>query len=294
MEHHHHHHHHHSTMKNLKLGFWLNLIFSIIEILGGLYVNSVAIVSDAIHDLGDSLSMGTAWYLEKTSKKEADDKYTFGYRRYSLLGALINSIVIITGSILVLYEVVQRLLHPELSDALGMVFFAIIGLAVNGWVALRMRHTSSMNEKVAFWHTLEDVLGWAGVLLAALVMLIYPNPYIDPVLSIIITGFILVGVVKRLKETLYFFLQGIPKDINLNAIKQKIVELPHVHSLHHTHVWSLDGENHVFTTHACLKNIDSFQQITATKNAIKNILKENKFQHFTVETELNNELCTFR
>lgn len=290
----HQHHHDHSTIKNLKLGFWLNLFFSIFEILGGLYVNSIAIISDAIHDLGDSLSMGTAWYLENKSHKEADKKYSFGYRRYSLLGALINSIVIITGSILILYQVVVRLIHPEHSNALGMVVFAIIGIIVNGWIALRMNHSSSMNEKVAFWHTLEDVLGWAGVLIAALIILVYPNPYIDPILSLLITGYILYGVVKRLKETMYFFLQGIPKDIDVERIKTKILDLPHIHSLHHTHVWSLDGENHVFTTHICLKNIDSFDQITSTKKKVKEILSENQFKHYTVETELNNELCSFR
>lgn len=294
MGHQHEHHHSNATLKNLKIGFWVNFCFSIFEIIGGIYVNSIAIVSDAIHDLGDSLSLGTAWFLERKSHQKADDKYTFGYRRYSLLGALINSIIIIMGSSFVIYEAIQRLISPQESNALGMVVFAIVGLSVNGFVALRMRHSHSMNEKVAFWHTLEDVLGWAAVLIAAIVILIFPNPYIDPILSLAITLFILYGVFKRLKETLYFFLQGIPQDIDLDEIKRNILSLSHIHSIHHTHVWSLDGESHVFTTHICLENITSFQEINETKKAVKLLLQHYDFQHFTVETELKEEFCNFR
>lgn len=288
-----HDHHEYSSTKNLKLAFWINLLFSIFEIIGGIYVNSVAIISDAVHDFGDSLSLGTAWYLENKSKQKADSRFSFGYTRYSLLGALINSIIIIIGAGFVVYAAIGRIINPEESDALGMVFFAVIGVVVNGIVVLRMRSSKTLNEKVIFWHMLEDVLGWVAVLIAALVMLFYPTPYIDPILSLGITAYILYGVIKRLKETLYFFLQGIPKEINLEKIQDKILSMPHIHSMHQTHVWSLDGEQHVFSTHLKLENIDSFSQITETKEKVKQLLEDKKFSHFTVETELDDETCSF-
>jgi len=288
------HNHDHSSIKNLKLAFWINLVFSIFEIIGGIYVNSVAIISDAIHDLGDSLSLGSAWYLERKSKQKADSNYSFGYARYSLLGALINSVILIVGSGFVIYAAIGRLISPEESDAVGMIIFALIGIVVNGMLVLRMRSSKSLNEKVIYWHMLEDVLSWVAVLIAAIVMLFYPTPYIDPILSLAITAYILYGVISRLKETLYFFLQGIPKKIDLYEIQKTILAVPHIHSMHHTHVWSLDGNQHVFSTHLCLKNIDSFDQITATKEIVKEHLKEKDFSHYTVETELDDESCTFK
>ncbi|WP_107039902.1 cation diffusion facilitator family transporter [Brumimicrobium mesophilum] len=290
----HNHNHDHSSTKNLKLAFWMNLGFSIFEIIGGIYVNSVAIISDAIHDLGDSLSLGSAWYLEKKSKQKADSKYSFGYARYSLLGALINSVILILGSGFVIYAAIGRLIHPEESDALGMIVFALIGVMVNGIVVIKMRSSKSMNEKVVYWHMLEDVLGWGAVLIAAIVIYFYPTPYIDPILSLAITAYILYGVIGRLKETLYFFLQGVPKEINLDEIQKEVLAIPHVFDMHHTHVWSLDGDHHVFSTHLCLKNIESFEQITLTKEKVKKLLKEKDFSHFTVETELDDEGCTFK
>lgn len=286
------HSHDHSSTKNLKLAFWMNLGFSIFEIIGGIYVNSVAIVSDAIHDFGDSLSLGTAWYLEKKSKQKADSKFSFGYARYSLLGALINSVILLIGSGFVIHAAINRIIHPEESDALGMIVFALIGVVVNGIVVLRMRSSTKLNEKVVFWHMLEDVLGWVAVLIAAVVIYFYPTPYIDPILSLAITAYILYGVIGRLKETLYFFLQGAPKEIDMHEINKEILNLENVKSMHHTHCWSLDGENHVFTTHLKLEKIEQFDQITAIKKEVKAILKDHEFSHYTVETELDNESCS--
>lgn len=290
----HHHNHDHSTVKNLRMAFWLNLCFAIFEIFGGIYTNSIAIISDAIHDLGDSLSLGSAYYLEKYSKKEANKKYSFGYGRYSLLGALINSVILVTGSVFVIYHSVARLFNPQDSDALGMVFFAVIGVLVNGAVMLRMRNSKTMNERVVFWHMMEDVLGWVAVLIAALVMLIYPSQYIDPILSLAITAYILYGVGKRLLETLYFFMQGVPKELDLNGIEEQILSVPNVESIHDTHVWTLDGDSHVFTTHLRLKDIDSFHQINDAKAKVKEILEKGDFKYYTIETELNDENCSFK
>lgn len=285
------HNHNHST-KNLGLAFLLNLIFTVVEIIGGLFTNSVAILSDALHDLGDSLSLGISWYLAKKSGKEANHKFTFGYQRLSLLGALINSIVLIVGSVFVVIEAVKRLAEPEMPDAQGMLYFAIAGVIVNGFAAFKVSSGKSLNEKVISWHLLEDVLGWAAVLIVSIVLMFWDVPWLDPALSIAITIFILYNVVKRLRETLFVFLQGKPKGVNLDEIEKKILETPNVASMHHTHLWSLDGEHHVFTTHLKLKNISELKDIKQLKIDIKEMLKsEYDFSHYTIETELEDEDC---
>ncbi|MDR5590484.1 cation diffusion facilitator family transporter [Christiangramia sp. SM2212] len=289
-----HNHLHDHSGKNLKVAFFLNLAFTILEFIGGIYVNSIAIISDAVHDLGDSLSLGTSWYLDSKSKKEANSKYSYGYRRFSLLGALINSIVLIAGSVYVIYEAVGRILEPEHSDAQGMVIFALIGVLVNGYAAYKLSSGKSMNEKVVSWHLMEDVLGWVAVLIVAIVLYFKDIHYLDPALSLLITLYILYNVFKRLKETLFIFLQGVPADIDLDEIKNKILELDYVKSLHHTHIWSLEGERHVFTSHVILKNIEGFKQVIKTKSQIKRFLDEYNFEHYTIETELDEESCRLR
>ncbi|WP_027392792.1 cation diffusion facilitator family transporter [Aquimarina latercula] len=286
-----HNHQHHTSTKNLKIAFFLNLGFTILEFIGGLYVNSIAIVSDAIHDLGDSLSLGTSWYLDIKSKKDADSKFSFGYKRFSLLGALINSVVLIVGSVYVIYEAIGRILKPEHSDAQGMIIFAIIGITVNGYAAWKVSKGKSLNEKVVSWHLLEDVLGWVAVLIVAIILSIRDIHYLDPALSLLISLYILYGAIKRLRDTLYLFLQGVPKGLNLEEIKSKISTIENVASLHHTHLWSLEGEHHVFTTHITLKNIENLDQIIEIKKQVKGILKEYHFDHYTIETELEEESC---
>lgn len=286
-----HDHHHGNGNKNLRTAFFLNLAFTIFEFIGGFFVNSVAIISDAVHDLGDSLSLGTSWYLQHKSQQEADQTFSFGYERFSLLGALINSVVLIAGSIYVIYEAVERLQAPESPNAQGMLVFALVGVAVNGFAAWKLSHGSSMNERVVSWHLLEDVLGWVAVLIVSIILQFRDIPWLDPALSLFITAYILWNVVRRLKETLFIFLQGAPKDISLEGLRQELLQVDKVASLHHTHVWSLDGEHHVFTTHVKLAHIDTFEQLLQVKDAIKQKLARYSFTHCTVETELEEETC---
>lgn len=285
------HHHSHDSGKNLRLAFFLNLSFTLIEIVGGWYVNSVAIISDAVHDLGDSISLGTSWYLDKLSKKKATESYSFGYRRFSLLGALINAIVLILGSVFVIREAILRLQSPEMSDAKGMFYFALLGVAVNGYAAWKLSKGKTLNEQVITWHLIEDVLGWIAVLIASIILLFYPNPYLDPALSLLIAAFILWNVIKRLRETVFLFLQGQPLDVDKSAIEKEIRAIVHVDSTHHTHIWSLDGEHHVFTSHVKLKPLQSMEDILHVKNELKRIMKKYPFEHYTIETEFEGEDC---
>ena len=237
----HHHDHHHHSSNNIKVAFFLNFAFTILEIIGGLYVNSIAIISDAIHDLGDTISLGTSWYLEEKSYKKSNKKFSFGYKRFSLLGALINSVILIIGSLYVINEAVGRILEPEHTDAMGMIFFAVIGVLVNGYAAWKLSGGKTMNEKVASWHLLEDVLGWVAVLVVAIILNFKDIHYLDPALSLLITAYILWNVIIRLKQTLFIFLQGVPEELDINEIESKILNIDFVNSIHHMHIWSLEG-----------------------------------------------------
>lgn len=283
--------HHHDSGKNLKVAFFLNLGFTVFELIGGFYVNSIAIISDAIHDLGDSLSLGTSWYLHEKSKKKATRAFSYGYKRFSLLGALINSIVLVAGSVYVVSEAIGRILEPEPSNATGMLLFAVVGVTINGYAAWKLSKGKTMNERVVSWHLLEDVIGWASILIVSVVLQFVENNYLDPALSLLITLYILWNVIKRLKETLFIFLQGHPADIDQDEIENRIARISNVDSLHHTHIWSLDGESHVFTTHVKLKRLENLHDFLHIKNEIKKILYDYPFQHYTIETEIDEETC---
>jgi cobalt-zinc-cadmium efflux system protein len=289
MGHDHHHHHHNESGKNLKIAFFLNFGFTIFEIIGGFYVNSVAIISDSVHDMGDTLSLGTAWYLDSKSKKGATSTFSFGYARLSLLGALINSMVLIIGSVFVIYSAINRLMYPEHSDASGMLIIAIIGILVNGYAAYKMSTGKSLNEKVVSWHLMEDVLGWVAVLIVSIVLHFKDIQYLDPLLSLLITLYIMWGVFKRLKETIMVFLQAVPNEINLKEIEAAILTIENVNSIHETHIWSMEGEHHVFSAHIILTPETTVSQIDTIKLEIRSLISIHDFKHVTIETELNEE-----
>jgi cobalt-zinc-cadmium efflux system protein len=290
----HHHHHHHGQddgVKNIAIAFFLNLIFTVFEIFGGFYVNSVSILSDALHDLGDSLALGSAWYLQEKSNDKPTEVYTFGYKRFSLLGALINSIILIAGSFFVIYHSAGRIAHPEPANAKGMMVFAVAGVLINGIAALRLSKGSSLNEKVLSWHLIEDVLGWVAVLIAGIVIHFTDFYIIDPLLSLLITGYILYNVWKRLKDTLHIFLQGAPVEIDLGGLKEKIGRIRNIKSIHNVHLWSVDESKGVFTVHVIAENINSLQQLSDIKNQLKLLLKEYGIAHATIDIELEGECC---
>lgn len=287
-----HQHAHHGSANNLGVAFFLNLGFTCVELVGGLYTNSMAVLSDALHDLGDSVSLGLAWYLQRKSKQKANERFTFGYKRFSLLGALINSIVLVAGSVIIIKEAIERLLHPEPSDARGMLVLAVIGIAVNGFAAWKAGQGKTLNERVISWHLVEDVLGWVAVLIASIVLLFKNIPHLDPALSLAITLYVLWNVMKRLKETLNVFLQGRSDDIDLENVKHDLLGIDKVESLHQVHLWSMDGENQVFSTHLVLRHISSYQQIIEVKKQVKEILQPYGFFDVTVEIELDSESCS--
>ncbi len=285
------HKHQSNSIKNIKVAFFLNLSFTLFELIGGYYTNSMAIISDALHDFGDSISLGTSWYLEKKSRKDKDNNFSFGYQRFSLLGALINSVVLISGSLYVLSVIIPRIINPVHSNAQGMLVFAIVGIMVNGIAVLRLKSGSSLNEKLVSWHLLEDVLGWFAVLIVSVVLIFKDIPVLDPLLSLLIIIYVLFNVIKNLKKTMHIFLQGTPSGISIDKIEDNILKLDKVLSVHHTKVWSLDGEKNVLTIHLVIDKIESFHEMLTIKYNVKEILKTIPISHATIEIEFADETC---
>lgn len=288
MPHSHTHNHHHVT-RNISLAFFLNTAFAIIELIGGLLTNSVAILSDALHDLGDSLSLGTAWYFQKKSNKAGDQDYTYGYRRFSLLGAFVNSIVLVVGSVFIIRESVERLFTPQQADAKGMLILAILGIVVNGIAMLRLKKGNSINEKVVSLHFLEDVLGWVAVLIGSAIMLFADVPVLDPILSLLIACFVLFNVYRNIRPAFRIILQGAPGTLTRKEIEETVLAETEVAGIHDLRLWTIDGEHHIASMHIAVKNLMDIKQAEYLKERIKAKLETLEVTHATIEVEYNPE-----
>lgn len=283
-----------NSVGDIRLAFFMNLGFAILEIAGGLWTNSVAIVSDALHDLGDSLALGLSWYLESHAQRGRDTRFSYGYQRFSLLGALINTIVLIAGGIIVLSEAIPRLFRPQHSNAKGMVLFAVIGIFVNGIAALRLHRGDSFSARVAAWHLFEDVLGWFAVLVVSIVLMFRNIHVLDPVLSILITLYVLANVIGNLRKTLALFLQAVPENVDVNRVLEQLATIDHVRSTHDTHIWSLDGTRHVLTTHLVVDENTTKEEILAIKCRARELMAALNFEHTTLEIEYESEYCELK
>lgn len=289
--HHHGHGHHHGASDNLKVALLLNLGFSILEIIGGLWTGSVAILADAVHDLGDALSLGLAYVLERMAGRGSDAKFSYGYRRLSLLSALITGAFLLVASAVVLSMAIPRLLNPETPKLEGMLGFAVLGMAVNGYAAWRLMRGATMNERVVSWHLLEDVLGWVTVFVGTIVMMIWDVPIIDPILSIFFSLFIFSGVIRSLRATIRLFLQATPEDVDLRELRGEIAQVPGVRGSHDAHLWSLDGESHVLTIHVVVSEAATILEMEAIKARVRLLAGARGKMHVTIELESERADC---
>lgn len=292
-KHQHGHDHSHSSEGNIGVAFFLNFSFTIIELVGGILTNSVAIISDAVHDFGDSLSLALAWYFQKLSKRGGNKCYSYGYKRFSLLGAIINSVVLVVGSIFILSEAIPRIFDPQETSAKGMFILAIIGIAINGAAVLRTRKGSSINEKVVSLHLLEDVLGWVAVLLGSILIYLTNLTIFDPILSIAISLFVLVNVFRNIRQVLPILLQGTPRELEQEHIADELKQIKNIASIHDLHIWSLDEEYNVLTVHVTLEKPLLMEELVELKKQIRTVLKEEEIQHTTIEFETKEEPCDF-
>lgn len=274
------------TEKNIFVAFLLNLAFSIFEFVGGMLTGSVAIWSDAVHDLGDAFSIGLSWFLEKKSKRTGDRQYTYGYGRHSVLGSCITTLVLILGSAVVIYHAVLRILHPTPIHYDGMILFALIGAAVNLGAALLTRHGDSLNQKAVNLHMLEDVLGWLVVLVGAVVMRFTGITILDPLMSIGVALFILLHAWKHLNAALDLFLEKVPAGMDPEEIRSRLSRLEGVAAIHSLRLWSLDGQTHCATMHIVTRS-----DAPAVKQRIRKELKPLGITYITLETEAEGDPC---
>ena len=271
--------------KNILIAFILNISFSIFELFGGLLTNSVAILSDSLHDLGDAISIGISYFMERKSKKKADNKYTYGYIRYSVLGGVITTTILLVGSILVIISAIRRLIKPVEINYSGMIIIAIIGVVLNFIAAYVTKDGESINQKSVNLHMLEDVLGWIVVLIGAIIMNFTDVKIIDPIMSIGVAIFILYNSLKNLKKVLDLFLVKTPNDIDIEELKNHLLEIKDVEDIHHIHVWSIDGYNNYATMHI----VSKAKNISKVKKDIREELEEHNICHSILETE--EEIC---
>lgn len=281
----------HQPTNNIKVAFWLNFAFAVLEVIGGLWTNSMAILSDALHDCGDTIALGLAWYFAKISQKQRDNQFSYGYKRFSLLGALISGFILLVGSTLILVEAIPRLINPADVKVEGMVLLAILGVIMNGIAALQLQHSKTQNERMVTLHLLEDVLGWLAVLIVSLVMLVVHLPVLDPLLSLLITSYILWSVIKNLRGTVQVFLQAIPLNLNKQQLEAILMTQLPIDSVHDWHLWTMDGEYHVASCHVVVASHLSVDEIIAIKTQARTILKQYNVQHLTIEIEYENENC---
>ena len=274
------------TERNILIAFILNFAFSIFEFVGGFFTGSVAIVSDAVHDIGDAASIGISYFLEKKSKKKPDEHYTYGYARYSVIGSVITTLILLVGSVLVVYNAILRIINPTPINYDGMIIFAVIGASVNFLAAFFTREGDSLNQKAVNLHMLEDVLGWIVVLVGAVIMRFTDISIIDPLMSVGVAVFIFINAFKNLKEAVDLFLEKTPHGIKIDEICEHLCHIEGVKDVHHVHVWSMDGYNNYATLHVVAEG-DAHE----IKEAIREELAEHGIAHATLELEAPDEHC---
>lgn len=275
------------TYKKILVAFILNIAFSIFELIGGILTNSVSIISDSVHDFGDAISIGISLILEKISKRKPDTTYTYGYARYSILGALITTIVLTVGSIFVIINSINRILNPEPINYDGMILFAIFGVVINFMAAYFTKDGKSINQKAVNLHMLEDVLGWVVVLIGSILMRFTNIVLLDALMSISIAVYILVNVFKNIQDILDLFLEKTPKNVSISELKKHIMSIKGIDDVHHIHVWSMDGITNYATMHIVTKSKNTKE----IKAKIREEMQEHNISHTTIEIEENLNDC---
>jgi len=275
-------------MRNMKakyavwLAFFLNLTYAIVEFIAGGVFGSSAVLADSVHDLGDAIAIGISAFLETISNREEDNQYTLGYKRFSLLGALVTAIILMTGSVLVILENVTKILNPQPVNDEGILWLGIIAITINVLASLVVGKGKTKNESILSLHFLEDTLGWLAVILMAIVLR-FTNWYIlDPLLSLVISFFILSKALPRFWSTLKIFLDAVPEGLDIEQVKNGLERLDNVANLNQLNLWTMDGLEKNAIVHLCLED---WEQMTETKNQVRQLLEERGVQNITIEVD---------
>ena len=272
------------SFSNIKFAFLCNLFFSIVEFVGGVFTNSISIMSDAIHDLGDALAIFISMILEKKSRKCPNKKYSYGYLRYSVLSAFFTATILFIGSVIVIYNAVLRIINPVSINYNGMLILAVFGVVINFISMVRTSGSSNLNEKVVNLHMMEDVFNWAIVLIGSILMKIFDVPLLDPILSIGIACFILFHVFKNYKLIFNIFMERVPDSVNISNLKKSLIN-EKIIDVHHVHVWSMDGVHNYATFHVVLDENVLLKELDVIKKEIREKLVKFDIVHSTIEFE---------
>ena len=270
--------------ERVRLAAFLNVTFTIFEFVGGFWTNSLAILSDSLHDFGDSITLLTSWLFERGARKSPDTNRTFGYQRLSLFSAFFSATILIGGSIVIIFQLIPRIFEPAMVNAFGMIGMAMIGIILNGMGFLLLKKGYSLNERVLSWHLLEDILGWVGILVGAAIIYFWKIYILDPIMTIGLTLFIIYNVTRNMREAINILMEGVPQHINLESVKKDILKIKGVLGIHDIHVWSLEGETDLFTAHVILDN-ETLKSPDSTKQTIKEALLNHHIEHSTIELE---------
>lgn len=271
-----------SSKTSIWLAFFLNLSFSVVEFIFGGIFNSSAVLADAVHDLGDALAIGLSACLETISNREEDKRYTLGYKRFSLLGAMLTALILLTGSFMVLLENIPRLLSPQPVNYQGMLWLGILAILINLLASLIVRKGRTKNEAILTLHFLEDILGWLAVILVAGVLYVTDWYFLDPLLSLLISSFILWKAIPRFWSTLKIFLDAVPEGIETAELEKELATLANVKSVNQLSIWSMDGLENDAIVHLCIEN---WEQMMKTKEAVRQLLGERGVQNITIEVD---------
>ncbi|WP_247944789.1 cation diffusion facilitator family transporter [Streptococcus oralis] len=273
-----------SSKTSIWLAFFLNLSFSVVEFIFGGIFNSSAVLADAVHDLGDALAIGLSACLETISNRQEDKRYTLGYKRFSLLGAILTAVILMIGSVLVILENITKIVHPQPVNEEGVLWLGIIAVSINVLASLVVRKGKTKNESILSLHFLEDTLGWLAVILMAIILR-YTDWYIlDPLLSLVISIFILTKALPRFWSALKIFLDAVPEGVDIKQVKNDLEQLDHVVSVNQLNLWTMDGLEKNAIVHVCLEEIE---HIEYCKESIRNLLKDYGFQNVTIEVDAN-------
>lgn len=278
-----------SSKRAVWLAFFLNLSFAIVEFIAGGIFGSSAVLADSVHDLGDAIAIGVSAFLESISNREEDSRYTLGYKRFSLLGAMVTAVILMTGSGMVILENMVKLFHPQPVNEEGLLWLGIIAISVNVLASLVIRKGQTKNESILSLHFLEDTLGWLAVILMAIVLRFTDWYILDPLLSLAISFFILSKAIPRFWSTLKIFLDSVPEGVNIQKIKTDLAELDNVASINQLNLWTMDGLEKNAIVHVCLEHV---KHMEVCKESIRTLLKDCGFQNVTIEVD--EDLATHR
>ncbi|WP_247917126.1 cation diffusion facilitator family transporter [Streptococcus oralis] len=271
-----------SSKTSIWLAFFLNLSYAIVEFIAGGIFGSSAVLADSVHDLGDAIAIGISALLETISNREEDRQYTLGYKRFSLLGAMLTAVILMIGSVLVILENITKIVHPQPINEEGILWLGIIAVAINVLASIVVRKGKTKNESILSLHFLEDTLGWLAVILMAIILKFTDWYILDPLLSLVISIFILTKAIPRFWSALKIFLDAVPEGVDIKKVKNDLEQLDNVASVNQLNLWTMDGLEKNAIIHVCLKRIEDME---ASKTAIRHYLKDIGFHNITIEVD---------